>query len=133
MSLILLMVDDSEVDTLLVENALLTDCEPVRFKNFSDPEDFLAFIGNPPLEGRILVLLDINMPKVNGFEVLEKIRSSQAWDLVPVVVFSTSSNEQDAKKALRLGANAYLTKPLTIDEYQSMVRSMLSFWKFHRQ
>ncbi|WP_154856355.1 response regulator [Cyclobacterium xiamenense] len=133
MSINLMMVDDSEVDTLLVENALLTDCEPVDFQSFSDPEDFLAHITSVPLSNTSLVLLDINMPKINGFEVLEKIRSSPAWNLVPVIIFSTSSNEQDAQKALQLGANAYLTKPLKIDDYQQMIRSMLAFWKFHRQ
>lgn len=133
MSINLLMIDDSEVDTLLVENALLTENEPVDFKSFSDPEVFLAHVATVPLLDNCLVLLDINMPKINGFEVLEKVRSSPVWNLVPVIVFSTSSNDQDAQKALRLGANAYLTKPLKIDDYQQMIRSMLAFWKFHRQ
>lgn len=79
------------------------------------------------------VLLNINMPKRNGFEVLEKLRSTSGWELIPVIVFSTSSNEVDVKKAIRLGANAYLIKPLNIDDYQDLVCSTIHFWKWHKQ
>ncbi|WP_162415591.1 response regulator [Cyclobacterium roseum] len=133
MNINLLMVDDSEVDALLVENALSDELECPNFSNYTDPEAFLSFMESHHGIEKSLVLLDINMPKINGFEVLEKLRSTSGWELVPVIVFSTSSNERDVKKAIRLGANAYLIKPLTIDEYQDLIRATIHFWKWHHQ
>lgn len=133
MKINLLMVDDSEVDALLVESALSDELECPNFSSYSDPEAFLSFIKSHQGIPKSLVLLDINMPKINGFEVLEKLRSTSGWELVPVIVFSTSSNEVDVKKAIRLGANAYLIKPLTIDDYQDLIRTTIHFWKRHHQ
>lgn len=133
MDINLVMVDDSDVDALLVENALSNELDPENFSCYSDPEAFLSYMKSHHSIEKSLVLLDINMPKINGFEVLEILRSTSGWETVPVIVFSTSSNETDVKKAIRLGANAYLIKPLTIDEYQDLIRSTIHFWKWHRQ
>ncbi|MDN3690218.1 response regulator [Cyclobacterium jeungdonense] len=133
MNISLLMVDDSHVDALLVENALLNEVGCPNFSSYSDPEEFLSYTESHHGIGKCLVLLDINMPKINGFEVLEKLRSTSGWELIPVIVFSTSSNTADIKKAIRLGANAYMIKPLNIDEYQDLIRSTIHFWKWHEQ
>ncbi len=129
----LLMVDDSEVDILLVENALSEITTDVNFFSFNNPENFINYL-NESLEidlksHWVVVLLDINMPKMNGFEVLNVIRKIKNLPLLPIVMFSTSNNREDAIKSFKEGANAYLTKPFVIDEYRQLVKSTLNFWK----
>ena len=129
----LLMVDDSEVDILLVENALSEIAAEVNFFSFNNPENFINYL-NESLEidlqsHWVVVLLDINMPRMNGFEVLNVIRKTKNLLLLPIVMFSTSNNREDAIKSFKEGANAYLTKPLVIDEYRQLVQSTLNFWQ----
>jgi len=70
----------------------------------------------------IIVLLDLNMPKKSGFEVLEWIRQQSSLKALAVDVFSGSSRNEDIEKALRLGANLYLKKPITINELDELLR-----------
>lgn len=129
----LLMVDDSEVDILLVENALSEITTDVNFFSFNNPENFISYLSesleNDLQSHWVVVLLDINMPKMNGFEVLNIIRKIKNLTLLPIVMFSTSNNREDAIKSFKEGANAYLTKPFVIDEYRQLVKSTLNFWK----
>jgi DNA-binding response OmpR family regulator len=71
--------------------------------------------GEEPMD--ILILLDIKMPKQDGFEILKEIRDSARFKDLPVIMFSSSDDEEDVAEAMRLGANGYLVKPFTIDSF----------------
>ncbi|HHE64592.1 MAG TPA: response regulator [Bacteroidetes bacterium] len=75
-----------------------------------------------------LVLLDLMIPKVSGFEVLELIRANKHTRYIPVVVFSSSSVDEDIEKAYRLGANAFIVKPIDFKAYSELMKSVAQFW-----
>ncbi len=75
-----------------------------------------------------ILLLDLNMPKKSGFEVLQWIRSQKEFKSLPVIVLSTSNQEHDIRKAYELGANSYLTKPSNFDQLVQMVKMVETNW-----
>ncbi len=77
-----------------------------------------------------LILLDLNLPRKNGREVLEEIKNDPALRRIPVMVLTTSSAEQDLTSAYNLHANCYITKPVDLEQFMTVVRSIEHFW-FH--
>ena len=75
-----------------------------------------------------LILLDLNMPKKTGHEVLSEIKSDEVLSVIPVIIFTASSAPSDILESYRLQANAYITKPIDLDEFIRLVRSMDDFW-----
>lgn len=75
-----------------------------------------------------LVLLDLNLPRVGGFEVLASIKSLQATRHIPVVVLTSSESSEDIIRSYRLGANCYLTKPFSVAAYREMAKRLYEFW-----
>ena len=75
-----------------------------------------------------LVLLDVKMPLLNGFEVLEWIKSNENYKHIPVIMLTTSGNSEDAQKALKLGANDYIVKPVIWSDFESKVRGIGNYW-----
>lgn len=75
-----------------------------------------------------LILLDLNLPRMNGKEVLAEIKRHEALRRVPVVILTSSDAEQDVVKSYELGANCYVTKPVGLEAFQTIVRSVEGFW-----
>jgi CheY-like chemotaxis protein len=75
-----------------------------------------------------LILLDLKMPKVDGLEVLRRIRADERTRVIPVVVLTTSVEEKDLSTAFSLGANAYVRKPVTFGEFTEAIRAISVFW-----
>ena len=75
-----------------------------------------------------LILLDINMPGMNGFDVLSFLRSRKEGRCLPIVMLTTSSSKEDITKAYELGANAYMVKPASLDGMKSLARTFEAFW-----
>lgn len=75
-----------------------------------------------------LILLDLNMPKMNGREFLEEMKKDEQLKLIPVVVLTTSKAEEDIVKTYKLGASCYVTKPVGLDQFQKVVQAVDSFW-----
>ena len=75
-----------------------------------------------------LILLDLNLPKKNGREVLVEIKADSELKRIPVIVMTTSKAEQDVHKAYNLNANCYITKPVDLDQFLNVVRSIEDFW-----
>jgi CheY-like chemotaxis protein len=84
--------------------------------------------GNPAV-----VLLDLKMPKVDGLEVLRQIRSDPQFNLIPVVVMTSSREEQDVVRSYELGANAYVVKPVKFNEFVDAVKQVGAFWALINQ
>ncbi|HEY6170208.1 MAG TPA: response regulator [Verrucomicrobiae bacterium] len=89
--------------------------------------------GREKFEGRdngqpMLVLLDLKMPGVDGFEVLRQLKSDDGLKRIPVVIFSSSDNEDDVRRSYELGANAFITKPTKYDRFLEVVQGVISFW-----
>ena len=75
-----------------------------------------------------LILLDLNLPRLNGFEVLERLRASDRYDTVPVIVLSASARQEDVVRSYRLGANSYLQKPAVYEEFTQLLDVLGRYW-----
>lgn len=75
-----------------------------------------------------LVLLDLNMPKRNGFEVLEKIRGNKSLRAVPVIILTTSASQEDIQRAYEVGANCYVSKPVDFNQFVHCLKMIEQFW-----
>lgn len=124
---IILVAEDDPDDRLFVEEAFAENHFDGVLEFVGDGEQLLQRLKSTPTVPA-LVLLDLNMPRANGFEALELIRGDDALCTLPVVVLSTSRSQEDVRKAYRLGANAFITKPTSFGELVEAVRSLLGFW-----
>ena len=125
----ILIAEDEDDEAFLLERALKKAAisNPVlRVKNGDEVIEYLSGSGcygdRSQYPMPIIVLLDLNMPKKSGFEVLEWIRQQSSLKALAVDVFSGSSRNEDIEKALRLGANLYLKKPITVNELDELLR-----------
>jgi CheY-like chemotaxis protein len=74
-----------------------------------------------------LILLDINMPQVDGFEVLEKLKKDEKLKKIPVIMLTTTDSQREIDKSYQLGANSYITKPVDFREFQNMIKNLGMF------
>jgi CheY-like chemotaxis protein len=110
-----LLVEDNEDDVAITRRALTKSKVPHELYVARDGEEALQFLFN---EGSFrqagppdLILLDLNLPKVTGFEVLEKVRATERLASTPIIILSTSIRDEDVARGYRLGANTYIRKP----------------------
>jgi CheY-like chemotaxis protein len=128
----ILLIEDNEDDILLEEEAL-ADAKLVNLMHIvRDGEEALAYLRrqgkyqNARMPG--LILLDINMPKKNGFEVLNEIKADPSLMHIPVIVLTTSENETDIVKAYAKGACSFITKPMNFDKLRDVVNQFAIYW-----
>jgi two-component system, chemotaxis family, response regulator Rcp1 len=128
----ILLVEDQPADVRLTKEILADGKVANEVHVVSDGEQAMAFLrreadfANTPRPD--LVLLDLNLPRMDGREVLAEIKSDPALMAVPVIVLTTSSAERDVLDAYKHRANAYVTKPIDLDEFVSAVASIEQFW-----
>ena len=119
------VVDDDDDDRMLVREALEEVIEQVEIIEASDGRHLLdLLVERGKTFEPVLILLDINMPRMNGLETLSHIRSNPDTEHIPVIMFSTSSDQQLINDAYKVGVNAYLKKPVSINDYAYMVESV---------
>jgi CheY-like chemotaxis protein len=128
----ILIVEDNRGDVLLVEVALREAGLRFDLIHMADGEKAVDYFqkmangsGSPSLD---LVFLDLNLPKRDGWEVLEELRSIPMQPAVPVVILSSSSAPNDLARAERLGVSKYIRKPSTLDEYLAIGQTVKQFW-----
>lgn len=126
----ILLVEDNPVDLDLTLRAFKSRklANPVEIAR--DGEEALAYIekwknGDPV---PVVILLDLNLPKVNGLEVLEAIKKHPDFRTIPVVVLTTSSESRDVKTSYLLGANSYIVKPVDFDKFIEVAKQIELYW-----
>jgi len=127
----ILLVDDSPDDVALTLRALKKNGMTNHVDVAADGEEALQYLlpdggGEAPLPA--LVLLDINLPKVSGLEVLRIIRAHDRTRYLPVVVLTTSNEERDIVETYNLGANSYVRKPVVFGDFLEAVRVVGLYW-----
>lgn len=128
----ILLVEDNPADVELTMEALQDGKLLNHISVAQDGMEAMAFLkreapfGNAPRPD--LILLDLNLPRKNGFEVLEEVKSDPKLMQIPVVVLTTSNADRDVVKSYDLKANCYVCKPVELDEFLSFVRSTQEFW-----
>jgi chemotaxis family two-component system response regulator Rcp1 len=133
MTIEILLVEDSPGDVRLTREAFQASELPIQLHVAVDGLDAMAFLNH---DGEAyahvprpdLILLDLNMPKMDGREVLARVKSSENLKTIPVVVLTTSQDEADIFKSYQLQANCYLSKPVLLDAFEEMVQSVNDFW-----
>jgi CheY-like chemotaxis protein len=130
----ILLVEDNPADVRLTRETLKDFSTPNHLSVVHDGVEALAFLrrqGPYADQSRPdLVLLDINLPKKGGREVLAEIKQDAELKRIPVVILTTSSNELDIHSAYDLHANCYITKPVDLGQFGEVVKSIENFW-FH--
>ena len=128
----LLLVEDSEPDVELTKVALREAKVSNRLWVVEDGVEAIKFLqrqepyANAPRPD--LILLDLNLPRKDGRQVLREIKSDESLRRIPVVILTTSKNEEDVLKAYNLYANCYITKPVDFNRFMDVVRSIEEFW-----
>lgn len=128
----ILIAEDEEIDVILLKRAfnLAGIRQPMKVvRDGQEALDYLETIADAGANGLpVLFLLDINMPRCTGLEVLERLRGMPVQRKIPIVVFSSSNHPRDVEQAYRLGAHAYLVKPTSTIERNEMIRTIQAFW-----
>ena len=123
----ILVVDDSAADVRLLREAVREATINAELHAVEDGEQALAYLRRGA-ERPDLVLLDLNLPRRDGREVLEAIKNDPELKSVPVIVLSTSAAPRDVADCYALHANAYLVKPMGLDAFDALVRALDAFW-----
>jgi len=128
----ILLVEDQPADVRLTREILAQGKVANDLYTVGDGEKALAFLrGEGEFAGEPrpdLILLDLNLPRLDGREVLAEIKSDPELLRIPVVILTTSAAERDVIEAYEHRANAYVTKPIDLDEFVRVVRTIESFW-----
>jgi two-component system, chemotaxis family, response regulator Rcp1 len=127
-----LLVEDSPGDVRLTQEAFHAANENVHLHVACDGVEAMAFLKK---QGRYtdaprpdLVLLDLNLPKMDGREVLLQIKADETLKAIPIAILTTSVAESDVAISYRRQANCYLSKPVQLEEFENLVRSINDFW-----
>ena len=128
----ILLVEDSAGDVRLTQEALLESKIHNNLYVVRDGDEALRFLQREGEYGDAvkpdIILLDLNLPKVDGREVLAAIKQDDNLKRIPVVILTTSQAEQDIVKSYDLHANCYITKPVDLDQFIVVVQSIQDFW-----
>ena len=136
----ILLAEDSKHDVMTVKRAWKLHDIPNELIVVNDGEECLDYLHqrgvySPPAEAPYpcVLLLDINMPKVDGLTVLREIREDPTLKCLPVVVLTTSQRDEDLMESYNLNVNAYVTKPLHFEDFSAAINTIYEFWQIAEQ
>lgn len=131
----ILLVEDNPDDILIAERSLMKGNMSERSELFvvRDGQEALDFLrrrgGHGDAPRPDLILLDLNLPKIDGHEVLEEIKKDDRLRRIPVIVLTVSEREEDMVKAYNSGASGYITKPPSSAEFAKVIETVLDYWR----
>lgn len=134
-SKMILLVEDNPDDEVLTLRAFRKNNignNVVVARDGAEALDFLfctgAYADRDPREKPQVILLDIKLPKIDGLEVLRRIRADERTNLLPVIILTSSKEQQDLVNGYKLGANSYIRKPVDFDQFMESVRQLGLYW-----
>ena len=124
----ILLVEDDEVDAMTVKRALkdLHVTNPLVLRE--NGEEALAYLRDPNTEKPCLILLDLNMPVMGGIEFLQEDKHDDTLKAIPVVVLTTSQEQQDKVASFKLGVAGYMAKPVAYQQFVEVMRTINAYW-----
>jgi len=127
-----LLVEDNLGDVRLTQEAFRRTTVTIRLHVASDGVEALSFLNQEGAHAQSprpdLILLDLNLPKMDGREVLAKIKADDGLKSIPTVILTTSDADSDIAESYRLQANCYLSKPVQLEAFEGLVKSINDFW-----
>jgi chemotaxis family two-component system response regulator Rcp1 len=128
----ILLIDDDDADVMLIQDVMARDRIYVNLHRAEDGVEGLKFLRKQPpytdAPTPDLIFLDLNMPRMNGLEVLSALKADDALKLIPVVVLTTSDRDQDIIESYRHQASCFVTKPVELGEFRKIVSTLQGFW-----
>ena len=128
----ILLVEDSPTDAIIMMAAFEQVGCTEHIQLIQDGVEAIDFLEQIGLDDESdlprLILLDLNLPGKSGYEVLSEIKANPQWQCIPAIVLSSSSTPVDIAKSYQLRANAYITKPITLEEYELIAQRIHDFW-----
>ena len=123
-------IDDDIDEHYLLRKDFTRYAPTIDLLCFESWDAFQQFMheNNDILKKRTVMLLDLNMPGVSGYDVIERVRQDERYKMLPIVVYSTSKSEQDVKRGYELGANSFITKPTDREEAAQLTKSLAQYW-----
>lgn len=129
---VILLVEDNPADVRLTQEAFAETAQPAELHVASDGIEALEFLRRQGVHSAAprpdLILLDLNMPRMDGLEVLGELKRDPELRRIPVVVLSTSEDEEDVLEVYQLNGNCFITKPVDLDRFFEVVRAIDMFW-----
>jgi two-component system, response regulator len=131
----ILLVDDSPSDVELTVHALKQGRLATSIAVAEDGEQALDYLfcrgihqGRSPCDRPSVILLDLNLPKVDGLEILKALRADERTRAIPIVILTSSKETKDLVAGYRLGASAFVQKPMDFEEFRSAIKEIAAFW-----
>ena len=128
----ILIVEDDMVDAMTVKKALKDLKVSNDIIHTTNGEEALDYLNNPANPRPCIILLDINMPKMNGIEFLRQAKSREDFGLIPVVMLTTSTNDRDMVESFNLNVASYIVKPVDHKQLVDTVKTVEAFWRLGR-
>jgi CheY-like chemotaxis protein len=124
----ILLIEDDSVDAMTVKRAMRDLHITNDLVHAINGEDAMKYLEDYEKEKPFVILLDLNMPKMNGIEFLRVIKSKQTLKTIPVIVFTTSKEKQDIHESFQLGAAGYMTKPVDYSKFVDVLSTVMLYW-----
>ncbi|MEM6524140.1 MAG: response regulator [Bacteroidota bacterium] len=124
----ILLIEDDKVDALAVKKALKDTDISNELIHISSGQEALECLKNQTAPNIGLILLDLNMPMMNGIEFLEERNKEPAIASIPLVVLTTSRNETDVKSSYKLGISGYIVKPVNYNDFKTVIKKLHAYW-----
>ena len=124
----ILLVEDDQVDTMTVIRALKEIHVTNRLVHLENGEEAVSYLRDPESEKPCIILLDLNMPIMNGIEFLQVVKRDDYLKRIPVVVLTTSEEQQDKVNSFNMGVAGYMTKPVDYRQFVEVMRSIDAYW-----
>ncbi len=128
----ILLIEDNPGDVRLTEEVLKQSGAGCSLTALRDPEEALELLrGEGQHVGKVvpeMIFLDLNMPKVSGLDVIQRIRETDDLGHIPIIVLSSSENPDEIRKAYRCGANCFVRKPAELDQFINFMTTTYEFW-----
>jgi len=126
------LVEDNPADVQLAREAMKESSIPYSLRVVGNGEEAMSYLlsrdSDAGLERPDIILLDLNLPRKGGLEVLREIKGNPALKRIPVIVLTTSNDEQDIESAYAVHANCYITKPVDFDRFSRVIKSIVNYW-----
>jgi two-component system, response regulator len=136
----ILLVEDKRSDAEMTTRAIRKnniDCHIVQVRDGKEALDYLfgegQYAGRDVNQKPRVILLDLKMPKVNGLEVLARLKSHELTKSIPVVILTSSKENTDIQQSYAHGANSYIVKPVVFDDFMNVVSDIALYWMIHNQ
>jgi len=126
---VIMLVEDDDVDILSTKRAFKELAIPNPLIVTKNGEEALEYLNRKSITLPGIIILDLNMPKMNGIEFLKELKSRQNLNMIPVIVLTTSSNHQDIERSFENQVAGYLIKPMDFNNFKEYIQKIVDYWK----